>query len=814
MRILFADKFPDSHIERLRVEGHDVVTEPNLTSEGLAEALAGIDVLVVRSTRVPGEVIQHAAALSMIVRAGAGVNTIDVAAAAARGVVVANTPGKNAIAVAELTMGLILAIDRNIPDNVADVRAGKWNKKLWSATPGIAGRSIGIIGFGAIGQALALRAHAFDLEIVLVDRPGRSEPAQAVVDIVGPRFVASIDELVASVDIVTVHIPSAPNTEKLISRKLLTQMRDSAVLINTSRGDIVDEVALLELIDEKELRVGIDVFQDEPSSSAGSVESALARHPRVYATHHIGASTEQSEAAVADEVVSLVESFARGEIRNAVNVTEEPLGAAVITVRHADRVGVLAAVLDHLRQADLNVEHMENRIFAGAHAASATIHVDGHPSADVLADLESIPDVIAVRVGTLGGLRPLVRPFRAHLPRPELAGTIVAPPVSSITRDRFEALVRDNDDSILHVLRGAIDSASGVGDGAGADAEGATRLDDLIGSGKLILTDAPGFYVYRTASEGRSHLSVIGEMALSGVQRGSIRPHEKTRPETEDLVLKHLRVVRAHTDPVAVTYRFDAGLSLLLDEVVGNSGPLLDFTSHDGSSQQLWPVAAPDMVAAIAERLSAAAPMYVTDGHHRIAAAVRLADELSGQSGEIAPSTDYIPTVFIADDQIDVLGYHRAVTDLGDHTPESLLGALRENLIVEELTVNWDENARPRQAGVVGMRLGDRWHRLTFPTHMVPTGAFDSLDAVMLQTQVLGPLLGIGDPRSDPRLRYIPGPAGLAALVDAEYAIAFALYPPTTADVMQIADLGTTMPPKSTWFEPKVKAGLVVRTLS
>jgi D-3-phosphoglycerate dehydrogenase len=814
MRILFADKFPETHIARLRADGHDIVYQPALGTDDLGAALEGVDVLVVRSTRVPAEVVEAAPDLSLILRAGAGVNTIAVDAAARRGVVVANTPGKNSIAVAELTMGLILAIDRNIPDNVADIRQGVWNKAQWSQTSGLAGRKIGIVGFGSIGQAVATRAKAFDMTIVIVDRPGRDVEARRVVDDVEPIVVGSVEELASVSDIVTVHVPSTEGTRGLIGRELLGAMRPGAVIINTSRSDVLDEEALLEVIDEKGLRVGIDVFVAEPAAGSGEVDSAVVKHPRVYVTHHIGASTAQAQNAVADEVVDLIGGFVRGDIRSAVNLMDEPVGSAVLTVRHADRVGALAAILEELRAAGLNVEHMENRIFAGAEAASATIEVSGTPGPDVMAALAEIPEVIAVRVGALGGPRPLVRPIDAYVPEPDLARSIVAPAVSSITVERFESLVRDNENSILHVLRGAIANAEGGVDAGDADRHGAQRLEYMIAEGSLRHHDRPAFFVYRITSEGRSYLSVIGDLLLAGLDNRAVRPHEETREETETLVLHHLEVVHAHTDPVAVTYRADEQLNEILDEVVAGE-PLLDFLSHDGTRQQLWPADDPDKVAAIAARLAAAGPLYVTDGHHRIAASARYAaDHGAVGRSDVAAAAEYIPTVFMANDQTDLFGYHRGVIDLGEHTAASFLDALRADLVVEELTVDWHDEARPRRPGVVGMRLGESWYRIAFPEDLVPVDPFEGLDAVLLQKHILEPLLGISMPRTDPRIRYIPGPAGLAALAADDLAVGFALYPPTIDEVMRVADLGMSMPPKSTWFEPKVKAGLIVRRFS
>ncbi|MCP3976628.1 MAG: NAD(P)-binding domain-containing protein [bacterium] len=318
MRILVADRFPSGAIERLRGNGHEVAYEADVTEDTLGAALADRQAVVVRSTRVTAAAIEVNPGLDLIVRAGAGTNTIDVAAAQAHSVAVCNTPGKNSVAVAELTMGLILAIDRNIADQVAELRLGQWNKKRWSRATGLKGRTIGIIGFGDIGAEVAKRADAFGMKVVTVDRSGRSEAALERMVQLDVDTVPNLESLVAVADILTLHVPSVPVTVGMISRYLLERVRPGTVIINTSRGEVVDEEALLAVIDEKDLRIGLDVYLNEPGAGDSTIDSALARHPRVYGTHHIGASTEQAQQAVADEVVDVVESFAAGHVRNQV----------------------------------------------------------------------------------------------------------------------------------------------------------------------------------------------------------------------------------------------------------------------------------------------------------------------------------------------------------------------------------------------------------------------------------------------------------------------------------------------------------------
>jgi len=326
MKILFADIFPDKQAAVLREAGHDCVFNPELGAEDLAAALGGFEVLVVRSTRVSASTVAAGGALRMIIRAGAGTNTIDKDAAAAAGVHVCNVPGRNALAVAELTLGLILAVDRRIADNVRDLRAGKWNKKKYSAAAGVHGKTIGIVGLGAIGLAVAARARAFGMNISAIYKPRRPAEAQDFLRALGVSYADDMEQLAAAGDILTLHVPQSPQTRKLVDAKLLARMKPGAILINTSRGDVVDEAALIRAMDEKGIRAGLDVYADEPGAGEGEFTSALARHPNVYGTHHIGASTDQAQDAVAEGVLEIIAAFA--DDGKALHCVNAPLKAA------------------------------------------------------------------------------------------------------------------------------------------------------------------------------------------------------------------------------------------------------------------------------------------------------------------------------------------------------------------------------------------------------------------------------------------------------------------------------------------------------
>lgn len=398
MRILFADAFHPDYAAAIQQRGHDCVFDQALEGEDLTAAVRGHDALVVRSTKVTADTIAAADDLGLIIRAGAGTNTIDKRAAAERGIYVCNVPGRNAIAVAELAFGLLMALDRRIPDNVADLRAGRWNKKRYSRAEGLYGRAVGVVGLGDIGLAFAERAAAFGLRVHAIAKDDRPAEVVARAAMSGVEYVADLAALASTCDVLSFHVPLTDATHGMVNADLLSHMRRGSWIINTSRGEIVDDEALLEALEAKDLRAGLDVFNDEPSSATGTIDSPLARHPNVYGTHHIGASTEQAQRAIAAEVVAMLEAYARGEIRNCVNIESQPVGNATLVVRHLDEVGVLSDVLNVLRRCNLNIEQMQNVIFAGRIAAVATIHASGTPPDDLAAQLGAVDRVLHVSV--------------------------------------------------------------------------------------------------------------------------------------------------------------------------------------------------------------------------------------------------------------------------------------------------------------------------------------------------------------------------------------------------------------------------------
>jgi D-3-phosphoglycerate dehydrogenase len=393
VKILIVDKFQSAGINELKSIGANVAYQPDVTPDTLPGVVEREDpeVLVVRSTKVMPPAMDAGKRLALIVRAGAGVDNIDVPAASARGISVANCPGKNAIAVAELVWGLILACDRRIVDQTIDLRAGKWNKREYSKARGIHGRTLGVIGLGPIGREVISRARAFGMNVIAWSRSLTEQ--QAVEMQIEAR--SSPISVARSADVITINIAATEQTKNIVNAEFCDALKIGATLINTSRGTVVDEGALLRAIRDKGVRAGLDVFNGEPASAGGDVSSELAKSPGVTGTHHIGASTDQAQDAIAAEAVRVIRVYKEtGEVRNIVNRCAKSPATRLLVVRHRNRPGVLAHVIGEIGKADINIEEMENVIYQGAEAACAMIRLDGEPSHAVLHKIRAGSDNI------------------------------------------------------------------------------------------------------------------------------------------------------------------------------------------------------------------------------------------------------------------------------------------------------------------------------------------------------------------------------------------------------------------------------------
>jgi D-3-phosphoglycerate dehydrogenase len=396
MRVLVADKFQEEGLQQIKVIASEVECDPALKGDSLKGRVAEFrpHVLVVRSTKVPADVIAASDCLKLIIRAGSGYDNIDLAAASRGGISVANCPGMNAAAVAELTLGLIIALDRRIPDNVIDLRAGKWDKKGYSRARGLRGRTLGILGAGKIGTEVARRALGFEMNI-LFTHLGRN---RRLVDFPNCERT-DVDELLKRSDYITIHVPGGDDTQKLIGEPQLKLMKPTACLINTSRASVVDEAALIQALNEGRIAgAAVDVYEDEPPADGTEFTAPIKDAAHLYGTHHIGASTEEAQDAVADEVVRIIKEYkASGDVLNCVNQTRTE-AACLLIIRLANKPGSLAHVFQQLAADQVNVEEMDHVVYSGGEAAAAHIRLSRQPTDQTLNAIRNSSQVLGMDV--------------------------------------------------------------------------------------------------------------------------------------------------------------------------------------------------------------------------------------------------------------------------------------------------------------------------------------------------------------------------------------------------------------------------------
>ena len=398
--ILLADSFRKQGLEALGECGCEVVLNPSLKEAALEDAIsaANPNILVVRSTKVTAKMLDASENLSVIVRAGAGYDTIDVAAASKRGIFVANCPSKNSVAVAELTWSLILACDRKIPDQVIDLRNGIWNKKEYSKAKGLYGGTLGVVGLGEIGKEVIRRGKAFGMEIVAWSRSLTDNVAKEL----GITKCDSLLDVANMSDVITVHLSATSETEHIIDENFLRAMKDGATLINTSRGKVIDEQALVKVLQEKRIVVGLDVYQNEPTTGESEFTPEIINQSLVYGTHHVGASTEQAQDAIAMEAVRIIDTYIKsGIVPNCINRAKSTPAKAMLSVRHLNLPGVLAYVFESISHAGVNVEEMENIIYEGAEAACARIQLGEMPAQEQIDKIRGNDNVLSVTVSSI-----------------------------------------------------------------------------------------------------------------------------------------------------------------------------------------------------------------------------------------------------------------------------------------------------------------------------------------------------------------------------------------------------------------------------
>ena len=395
-------------------------------------------------------------------------------------------------------------------------------------------------------------------------------------------------------------------------------------------------------------------------------------------------------------------------------------------------------------------------------------------------------------------------PFRALRPAPESAARVASVPYDVVSTDEARALVAGNPLSFLRVTRAEVDLPSETNPyDDRVYAQAVRNFEDLKRAAPLVIEDEPSLYFYRLRMGAHEQTGLAGCYSLDEYETNRIKKHERTRKDKEDDRTRHLIDLRAQTGIVFLTYRSSPSVDAIASRVTAGH-PLFDFTTPDGIAHTVWRVIGSD-VQALVEAFSFLPALYIADGHHRAASAARARGVVKSRDAE-----QFIAVAF-PDTQVQILAYHRVVKDLSGHTPESFLAALRSRMTVTE------GGPSPSHPGEVAVFLAGAWHTLTLPTAPAGTPRADALDVARLEREVLGPILNIGDIRTDKRIDFVGGARGTGELErlvrTGNAAAAFSMHPVTIDDLMAIADAGGIMPPKSTWFEPKLRDGLLVHLI-
>jgi uncharacterized protein (DUF1015 family) len=379
-------------------------------------------------------------------------------------------------------------------------------------------------------------------------------------------------------------------------------------------------------------------------------------------------------------------------------------------------------------------------------------------------------------------------------------------PYDVVSTAEARSLAAGNPLSFLHVSRPEIDLPPGTDPYADAVyAKAVENFCTLKKAAPLVVDDAPSLYVYRLRAGPHIQDGVAACCSLAEYDAGVIKKHERTRPDKEDDRTRHMMALRAQTGPVFLVYRAVRAIDDLVRATIAGGAPLFDFVAPDGVQHAIWRVDTRDQ-AALSGAFEAVRALYIADGHHRAASAARARRELAGRDGEAGEWDTFLAVAF-PDTQVQVLPYNRVVRDLGRHTPSTLRAALGERFTVRS------GPPEPARMGEVAMFLDGRWHTIELGAASADRSVADRLDVSRLQDQLLTPLLGIGDVRTDKGIDFIGGARGTAELErvvrSGRAAVAFSMYPVSVADLMAVCDAGGIMPPKSTWFEPKLRDGLL-----
>lgn len=406
----------------------------------------------------------------------------------------------------------------------------------------------------------------------------------------------------------------------------------------------------------------------------------------------------------------------------------------------------------------------------------------------------------------------LIRPFAGLRPAPGRAAEVIAPPYDVLSSEEARARAAGKPWSFLHISKPEIDLPAGI-DPYAPDvyAKGKENFARLLSAGVLRRDPAPYYYFYRLVMGDHAQTGIVAAASCAAYDSGRIRKHEYTRPDKEDDRVRQIEALNAQTGPVFLAYRRDPLIDAIAAQVTAGV-PAEDVTADDGVRHTLWVVRDAQLIETLTRAVGALPRLYICDGHHRSAAASRVA-AARRRDGVGDAAHDYFLSVIFPDEQTRIWDYNRAIKDLNGLSVDQFLQRLQPIFRVSAEPAP----VKPTRAGEFGMYLAGRWYRLTIAPAQIPGDAVGRLDVSLLQNHVIGPMLGITDPRRDKRIDFIGGIRGLNELErrvnSGEMALAFALYPTSLADLMAVADAGAVMPPKSTWFEPKLADGLVSHVL-
>ena len=405
---------------------------------------------------------------------------------------------------------------------------------------------------------------------------------------------------------------------------------------------------------------------------------------------------------------------------------------------------------------------------------------------------------------------PLIQPFRALRPADGRAAEVLAPPYDVLSSAEARERAKDKPWSFLHISKPEIDLGPGIDPHDRAVyAKASENLERMITSGILMRDDKPSYYVYRLTWGDRQQTGLAAIASLADYASNRIRKHELTTPEKEDDRVRQIEAVDAQTGPVMIAYPAAPEIDAILGRTAART-PAVDVTAEGGVRHQMWVIDDDEAIRGLTRGFDKLPAVYIADGHHRSAAAARISQGRSARAG----SHRYFLAVLFPHHEMTILDYNRVIRDLNGRTPAQLLAELRKRMTVETS----DKPVAPAGAAEFGMHLAGRWYRLKLPAEAVPAGdPIGRLPITLLARNVIEPLFGITDPRTDKRIDFIGGGRGLGELerrvASGEMAVAFALHPTQMTDLMAVADAGGIMPPKSTWFEPKLADGMVSHVL-